>query len=132
MSNLPKAPKESVIYEDKYVYVCLALYPLTKGHTIVAWKKPVKDIHDLSCRQYEHLMHIVDITRDTLLKVLKVRKVYLLYMDEIRHVHWHLVPRFNEMGLNVLEHSPKRTKDFSLATEFRKQFSEIFKKHSSV
>ncbi|MEK7614488.1 MAG: HIT family protein [Patescibacteria group bacterium] len=129
MSKLPKAPKESMIYEDKRVYVCLAMYPLTKGHTIVVWEKPVRDIHDLSCKQYEHLMNIVDITRDALLKTLKVKKVYLLYMDEVKHVHWHLVPRFNEKGVNALLHIPKRAKDFSLALKLRNKFSEVLKKH---
>jgi diadenosine tetraphosphate (Ap4A) HIT family hydrolase len=129
MSKLPKAPKESIIYEDKYAYVCLALNPIAKGHTIVVWKKPVRDIHDLSCGQYDYLMNIVDIARDTLLKTLKVKKVYLLYMDEIEHVHWHLVPRFNKRGMNVLEHTPKRAKIFPLATVLRVKFLKALKKH---
>lgn len=129
MNKLPKAPKNSIIYEDRRVYVCFALYPLTKGHTIVAWKNSVKDIHDLSCEQYDYLMTIVDITRDALLKALKIKKVYMLYMDEIKHVHWHLVPRFNEKGINVLEHSPKRAKSFPLASELKKEFSKILEKH---
>ena len=129
MPRLPKPPKESLIYEDKHVYVCLASYPITKGHTIVAWKKPVKDIHDLSCEQYDYLMNTVDVARDTLLKTLKVKKVYLLYMDEIKHVHWHLVPRFNEKGVNVLEHTPKHAKDFPLASKLRPKFFDTLKKH---
>lgn len=129
MNKLPNAPKESIIYEDKHVYVCLASCPLNKGHMIVAWKKPVKDIHDLSCKQYDHLMDIVDVTRDALLKMFKVKKVYLVYMDEIKHVHWHLVPRFNEKGVNVLSHTPKRVRDFSLAPKLKSNFLEVLKKH---
>lgn len=121
MAKLPIPPKESIAYEDKYLYVCLALYPLALGHTVVVWKEDVQDLHDLTCKQYEHLMHAVDLVRDALLKVLKVKKVYLVYMDEMKHVHWHLVPRYNEKGFDAFAHAPKKTKDFSLAQKLRMQ-----------
>ena len=112
---------ESVIYEDEKLYVCLASFPITKGHSIVVWKKPVPDLNLLERKEYEYLMDIVDIIRGALLKVLHVDKVYLLYMDEARHVHWHLVPRFNEEGFNVFSHEPVEIPDFSLAKEIRRE-----------
>ena len=33
--KLPNPIKKAIIYEDKKLYVCLANYPLVKGHTIV-------------------------------------------------------------------------------------------------
>ena len=42
-------------------------------------------------------------------------------MDETKHVHWHLVPRYNEKGLNVLEEKPKKLKEFTLADEIKKK-----------
>jgi len=122
MNNLPEPPKESIIYEDEKIYACLASFPLTKGHTIVAWKKPVKDLHLLNDPDYEHLMEAVDKIRNALLKTLKLEKVYLLYMDEIKQVHWHLMPRYNEKGFNIFSHEPKETKDFSLVEEIKKNF----------
>ena len=50
----------------------LALFPMTLGHTIVVWKKEIPYLRDLTYKQYEHLMHIVDVTRDALLKMFKV------------------------------------------------------------
>lgn len=120
---------ESVVYEDKYLYVCLALYPLVTGHTVVVWKKDVADLRDLTCQQYEHLMHTVDLVRDALLTALKVKKVYLMYMDEVKHVHWHLVPRFNEKGFDVFAHTPKKTKDFSLALKIRAHIGKALADH---
>ena len=121
---LPTPPPESIVYEDAWLYVCLALYPLTKGHTVAVWKKPAPDIKDLSDDEYDYLMEIIDISRDALLEVLKVEKVYLMYMDEARQVHWHLVPRYNEQGVNVLTHEPAQTNDFSLAPQLQAAFNE--------
>ena len=119
---------ESVIYEDEKLYVCLASFPITKGHSIVVWKKPVPDLNLLERKEYEYLMDIVDIIRGALLKVLHVDKVYLLYMDEARHVHWHLVPRFNEEGFNVFSHEPKENHDFSLAERIKHELQLYVKK----
>jgi len=124
-----KPPKKSIIYSDKRLYVCMASYPLAKGHTIIAWKKWVKDLHTLSCEDYDYLMNMVDVARDALLRAFKAEKVYLIYMDEAQHVHWHLVPRYNVEGFNLLNHQPKKISDFSLAKKIKLNFNLIIKKH---
>lgn len=129
MAKLPTPPKESIVYETKDLYVCLALYPLVQGHTVIVWKKQVPDLRDLTCKQYEHLMHTVDLVRDALLKALKIKKVYLVYMDEVKHVHWHLVPRFNEKGFDVFAHKPEKTKDFSFAPTLKKHIEKALLNH---
>jgi histidine triad (HIT) family protein len=114
--NSFRAPNPSAIfYEDDFVYACLADYPLSKGHSLVVWKKPVTDLHLLSPKDFEYLMEVVDKVRNALMKTLKVEKVYLMYMDEIKHVHWHLIPRYNKFGFNLLKHSPKKIRSFELA-----------------
>lgn len=118
--KLPKPYKEAIIYEDSKLYVCLANYPIVKGHTVVVWKKPVTDLHLLSKKDYEYLMNKVDQVRNALLKTIKVKKVYLTYLDEVKQVHWHLVPRYNEKGYNVFLHKPKKIKDFSLTEKIKK------------
>ena len=117
--TFPKTKKEAVIYEDKKLYACLASHPIVKGHTIVVWKKPVKDLHLLSKKNYSYLMTKVDEVRNALLKTLKLKKVYLVYMDEANHVHWHLLPRYNEKGYDVFKHNPSKIKDFSLAKKVK-------------
>ncbi len=118
--SLPIPIPEAIIYEDKLLYVCLANFPIVQGHTVVVWKRSVPDLHLLNRKDYEHLMEVVDAVRTALLKVLKLQKVYLVYMDEAKHVHWHLVPRFNEEGYNVFRHKPKKLTDFSLAAKIKK------------
>jgi len=120
MGKLIKPKKEEIIFENKKVYVCLARFPITKGHIVVAWKKPVSDLHILSRKDFEYLMDKIDEVRNAMLKTLKIKKVYLIYMDEIKHVHWHLVPRYNEKGFDVFEHKPKKLKDFSLVDKIKR------------
>lgn len=120
MSALPKPPKESIIYEDEHLYVCLAKYSIANGHVVIVWKKEVPDLHLLPDRDYDYLMDTVFAARNALLKTLKLKKVYLIYMDEANHVHWHLVPRYKERGFDLFQHKPRVLKNFSLAKKIKK------------
>jgi diadenosine tetraphosphate (Ap4A) HIT family hydrolase len=117
--DLPLINKGAVFFEDNKVYAALANFPIARGHVVVVWKKKVTDLHLLKKKDYEHLMDVVDYVRDAMLKTLNIKKVYLVYMDEARHVHWHLIPRYNKKGVSVLEENPKKLKDVSLAAKFK-------------
>jgi len=119
MSKLPKPAKQSIIYEDQNTYACLAQYPITKGHVIIVYKKGFSDLSLLPDRDYDYLMDTVFAIRNALLKTLKIKKVYLIYMDEATHVHWHLVPRYKEKGFDIFQHKPHVLKDFSLVKKIR-------------
>ncbi len=119
MDNLLQPKEGSIFYEDDKVYACLASYPKSKGHSVVVWKDNVKDLHLLSRDDYEHLMYVVDIVRNAILETLGIEKVYLVYMDETQHVHWHLIPRHKEKGYVLLEEDPKELEDVSLAKELK-------------
>ena len=114
-SKLPKPPPAAIIYQNHLLYACLATYPITRGHVVVVWKEEITDLHRLAERDYDYLMDTVNSLRDAMLKALHIEKVYLIYMDEARHVHWHLVPRYNEKGFDVFLHKPTKTTDFTLA-----------------
>ncbi len=118
-TKLPKPFNQAMIYEDAKLYACLANYPIIKGHTVVVWKKSVSDLHLLPKKDYEYLMDKVDEVRNALLKSLKVTKIYLIYMDEVSQVHWHLVPRYNEKGFDVFRHKPDELTDFSLTDKIK-------------
>jgi diadenosine tetraphosphate (Ap4A) HIT family hydrolase len=119
MVKLPIPKPEQIIYEDRKIYSCLANYPITKGHVVVVWKKKVRDLHLLPKSDYEYLMDKVDEIRNAMLTSLGIKKVYLIYMDETKHVHWHLVPRYNKKGINVLEEKPKKLADYHLAKKIK-------------
>lgn len=124
LERLPVPPTESVVYEDDRLYVALASFPMSLGHTVVVWKGGVADIHLLPRSDFEYLMDMVDATRNALMSALAVEKVYLLYMDEACDVHWHLVPRHEVEGLAALAVNPKRTTDFSLAAPLKERLRQ--------
>lgn len=125
MSKFIKPSPKSIIYEDCNLYVCLAKYPIAKGHTIAAWKKESPDLSLMPDRDYDYLMDTVFAARNSLLKTLKIEKVYLLYMDEANHVHWHLIPRYSERGFDAFRNKPEVLDDFSLVKKLRKNL--VFK-----
>jgi diadenosine tetraphosphate (Ap4A) HIT family hydrolase len=128
MPSFPKPGKDSLIHEDARLFVCLASHPFSKHHVIVVWKKNVDDLHKLSRGEYDHLMHVVDVTRDAMLSCFKTKKVYLIYMDEYRHVHWHLLPRYVKTGFGIVVHKGHLAPDFSVAPKLRTHFARAMKK----
>ncbi len=119
-SKFPKPLPKAIIYKDQFLYVCLATYPITKGHVVIVWKEKISDLRQLAERDYDFLMDTVNAVRNAILRTLKIRKVYLIYMDEARHVHWHLVPCYNEKGYDVFLHKPVKISDFSLAPKIKR------------
>jgi len=73
-SNLPKPNPKAIIYEDDKLYACLTTHPITQGHSVIVWKKDIKDLHFLNSRDYDYLMDTVNAVRDAMLKALKVKK----------------------------------------------------------
>ena len=128
MNLIKNTPRDSVIFEDSKVIVALAYEPITKGHSVVIWKNGEEDINKLNIEDYEYLMDVVDVTRDTLKKFYNLEKVYLMYLDESKWVHWHLVPRYNEKGFNVLNHKPKKINDFPDTNSLSEIFKEFHQK----
>ena len=119
LKHWPHPHPGAVFYRDAKLYATLANYPITKGHVVVVWNKKVPDLHLLKKNDYEYLMDLVDAVRNAMLKTLKIKKVYLVYMDEAKHVHWHLIPRYNQKGFNILTEKPQRLTDVSLAAKFK-------------
>jgi len=117
---LPKPYKNAIIYEDKKLYACLANNPIVEGHTVIVWKNKVTDLNLLSQDDYVYLMDRMNEVRSAMIKALGVEKVYLVYMDEVKQVHWHLVPRYNTKGYDNFMHKPGKITDFSLDDKIRK------------
>jgi diadenosine tetraphosphate (Ap4A) HIT family hydrolase len=125
MNLIKNTPKDSIIFEDSKVIVALAHESLTKGHTVVIWKNETEDLSMLGAEDYKYLMGIVDVTRNTLINFYNVEKVYLMYLDECNWVHWHLIPRYNEKGFNILNHKPLVTNDFIDVEKLTSMFKKI-------
>ena len=116
---LPKPYENAIIYDDEKLYACLANNPLVDGHSVVVWKNKVTDLHLLSKKDYEYLMDRVNEIRSAMIRALEVEKVYLVYMDEAKQVHWHLVPRYDTKGYDNFIRKPGKIADFSLDDKIR-------------
>ena len=116
---LPKPYKNAIIYEDKKLYACLANKPIVEGHTVVVWKKKISDLNLLQKKDYEYLMNRVNEIRSAMIKALNVERIYLVYMDEVKQVHWHLVPSYDVKGYKNFMHKPGKIKDFLLDDKIR-------------
>jgi diadenosine tetraphosphate (Ap4A) HIT family hydrolase len=98
-------PKEgSIFFEDRETYACLAFEPRVPGHTIVAWRADVEDLNDLTPAGFSHLVHVVYRVRNVLLGEFETDNVYVFYLNEAKHVHFHLLPRMpgGEKGPGLL------------------------------
>ena len=115
----PKPYKNAIIYEDKKLYACLANKPIVKGYTVIVWKNKISDLHLLRKKDYEYLMCRVNEIRNAMIKALNVEKVYLVYMDEVKQVHWHLVPRYNVKGYKNFMHKTGEITNFLLDDKIR-------------
>ena len=124
MQDIFNTPPDSEFYEDNKLFVALAYDSLTKGHSVIVWRDKVEDINSLSSNDYEYLMDVVNVTRETLKEYYKVEKVYLMYLDEVKQVHWHLIPRYNEKGFNVLNHTPNKLDNFDDTIDLRENFKK--------
>jgi len=79
--------KGAIFYENDKIYTTLASYLITEGYVIVVLKNKIEDLHLFSREEYEHLMDVVEVVRNSILRTLNIKKVYLIYMDEIKHVY---------------------------------------------
>lgn len=116
ITEFPEPMKGSVFYNDREVYACLAFHPIVEGHTIVIWKKNIKDLNDLKEDDYLYLMKIVYEVRRVLLDAYRTTKVYVVYLDEACHVHFHLFPRKEggETGFGLMARPHGELTDLSM------------------
>ena len=135
MPAFPKPPAKDLVYEDRDTFACVASAPFAKGHVIVAWKKDVADLHELHCKEFDRLMAVVDAIRDAILLAYGTDKVYLFYMDELRHVHWHLIPRLGKMTGFKLVVGPAAAgakKDPRAAVVLREAMRKVLPEHKEL
>ena len=123
MGGFPEPKEGSVFYKDERVYACLAFHPIVDGHTIVAVKRnDVDDLGQLSPEEQFHLLQIVfEVVRPALLVCYKTDKVYVAYLDETGHPHFHLFPRKKgeEEGFGLMVKRHGELTDFSMVTQLR-------------
>lgn len=113
------------LYEDDEIKVFLDIYPMSKGHSLFVPKKHHTQIFDISETEMNFTKKIPKITRK-LKQITGATGLNIIQNNGrdagqiLDHIHFHLVPRFPEDGLNMI---PPKMK---LAEETAKELVKLF------
>lgn len=99
------------VYEDEIVKVFLDVNPVSNGHTLIIPKKHFTDITEIDL---ETLTHIQKIAKDLFTEYkekLKCDGMTLVqnnqYGQEVKHYHLHLIPRYENDGIELISNLEK-------------------------
>ncbi len=92
-----KNNKKVFIYEDDYVKAYLSEKQVSYGKTTVCYKKHVTKFTELSKKERINLLDSVMKVANILERTLKPDHMnYMLLGNYHKHLHWHLVPRYED------------------------------------
>ena len=90
------------VYEDEHTFAFLDINPAKKGHTLVIPKTPAKDFFELSEEDGKHLIRTLQHVAKAVKKATGAPAMNIISNNGIEagqivfHLHFHLIPRFNE------------------------------------
>ncbi|MEA2056566.1 MAG: HIT family protein [Patescibacteria group bacterium] len=96
------------VYEDKHCLAFLDIYPAAKGHTLIIPKKHQQDIRDADPADLERLILLSKKLAKSYQQSLGAVGFNLKSnhgtqaQQEVPHLHFHLVPRYKDDGLNFV------------------------------
>jgi len=95
------------VYEDKRIIAFLDVNPIAMGHTFIIPKKHYESIFDCKGKLLENMIKVTQLLSVHYKEKLGCTGVNLLNSSgksaeqEIPHIHFHLVPRFDEDGYQL-------------------------------
>jgi len=117
----------SKVYEDEHVIAFLDIAPASKGHTLVVPKEHYEIIPDVPNALLEKIIDVVKKVGNALLKendgfnVMQNNKKAAEQL--VPHVHFHVIPRNNEDGLDVAKWESSKYKEGEIE-EFQAKLKE--------
>jgi diadenosine tetraphosphate (Ap4A) HIT family hydrolase len=85
-----------VVFEDARLRVVVADEPFA-GFCRVIWKAHVREMTDLATADRMYLMNIVFAVESALRSLLAPLKMNVASLgNQVPHVHWHVIPRFDD------------------------------------
>ncbi|MBS3167873.1 HIT family protein [Candidatus Woesearchaeota archaeon] len=131
--NKKNKQKEDIIYEDKKTIALLDISPASKkgGHTLVIPKKHYELVTEMPDEDLKAIMF-------TIRKISKALMSFALGMNiiqnnkkvagqYIKHVHFHLVPRFPKDGITIEKWTTFRYKDELHRQEIASKIKNLLK-----
>ena len=99
------------VYETDRVLAFLDIKPVHKGHTLVIPKSPVRDIFALGDEDAGHLMRGIVVVANAVQKATGASGVNVVANNgsaagqEVFHLHFHIIPRFEKGEFHPLPHT---------------------------
>jgi diadenosine tetraphosphate (Ap4A) HIT family hydrolase len=119
---------ENIIYKDENIIAFLDLYPSTKGYTLVATKKHIEEIAQLSKEEYLHMQNIIFSISKAIKKSFNPKRICILKSGDIlKHLHFHIIPIYNAQD-NFLDILLRKKSVLELSKEERRCIASDIKK----
>ena len=119
------------IYEDEHVLAFLDINPLSSGHTLVIPKERRAFLHELSDRSAAALGRALPRIVRAVRRATGCEHYNVLQNNgapahqAIFHVHFHVIPRIEDQGLELDWRSKELEDGASLATAIRQALKEV-------
>jgi histidine triad (HIT) family protein len=114
------------IWEDENLLAFLDINPLVEGHTLVIPKKHFQDIFDIDEENISKINEGVKKVTGLMKENLKVDGVNVLNasgksaQQSVFHIHYHVIPRFENDGLDIFPEKKDVIKELSeIASKIR-------------
>lgn len=117
-----------IIYEDDAVMAILDISQVTKGHTLVLSKKHYDDYMDCPVETLSKIMNVAQIVTQRINDRLHPHGFNLLSNlgaaagQSVDHVHFHLIPRYDESdALTIAFHPSNKTDQMETTAKILKE-----------
>ncbi len=103
------------IYEDEIVIVFLSIDPISNGHTLIVPKEHYLDINDIPLEILNYINKISKEIYNLLKDKLNFNGLQFIQnngtLQEIKHYHLHLIPKYNDDIKLTLDEVYKKIKE---------------------
>lgn len=119
------------IYEDEKTIAILDIFPIAKGHTLIIPKTHSDTLYDISVEDAQAVGGTVSRVTKVVKQVLKCDGVNVYQgnekaaMQEIMHVHFHVIPRYEDDGIVFMAQKSELKEDPDLTAQLQKAFGQL-------
>lgn len=124
-----KELESNILYEDDNFLAILDVFPSTFGHTLVIPKEHVVNLLDANDTTLHNALSVVQLVTTRLSILLDTPDFNILHNcgtnagQVVKHLHIHIIPRYENDGLNITFNPTPFDKDKS--AQLLKDFKEV-------